>query len=259
MKLFIRDQAGTVYTNLDLGLKLLAKDVPELIQKEEVADLLPFSHTKVTYDEIPKPRLITAQLGIYKDDDWVGKVLALNGLLSFPVTIRFEDSPLSYDVRLSNFEQEEILGKYQRISLIFETTTPYRYAWQYTNEIMTEDWEYEKLGIVDDGPLAYDLTEGATITISNYGQVAVNPLIKITGSFDDFSIGSLAYSGLLNGELIIDCEKKVCYELVDGLVTNRKSNLSGDWMSLAVGSNSIDVQGTNLNIHLEIIYRYTYY
>ncbi len=262
MKLTIKDPLGIKHTNDELGLKVHKIFVPELINKQIVSDTLPISHKVIVYDEIPQPRLISVLIGLKNDDQLLTKILEINTLLNKNLTIMFDTGPLSYDVRLNSFEQQDILGKYIQFQLTFETLDASRYSWQYSNEVLEDDWSYAALGILETDQTIFDLAIEQTVTCINRGQLVIEPLIRITGSFDSLSIGSLSFSSVIEGELIIDCDRKLCYQILDGedeVLINQKGNLSGEWISLDVGQKDLLVSGTNLDIHLEIIYRHTYF
>ena len=261
MKLIIKDPLGIKHTNDELGFKVHKVSVPELINKQIVADTLPISHKQIVYDEIPQPRLISVLIGLPNDNELLARILAINMLLNENLTIMFDTGPLSYDVRLNSFEQQDILGKYMQFQLTFETLDAHRYSWQYSNEVLEDDWNYSAIGVIETDLSVFDLTAAQTVTCINRGQLMIEPVIRITGSFDSLSIGSLSFLSGIDGELIIDCDRKLCYQTLDGesaVLINQKGNLSGDWISLVVGQNDLLVTGTNLNIHLEVIYRHIF-
>ncbi len=261
MRLTIRDKEGNLYTNEQLGFKVHVNSIPEVIQKQIISDILPISHKEVVYDEILQPRLITIEIGYYINDELMDNIFALNELLNENLTIMFDDGPLSCDVRLNTFEQHAVLGKYMKFHLVFETLTAFRYSWQYCHEELTEDWNYTKLGVQSADKTSYAIVEDQTIQCKHLGQVDVNPIFRLFGTWDAITIGGMTYSNPINGELIIDCDKKLCYQTLDGgtpVLENRKEFLSGDWLTLTKGVNDISISGMNLNLQLDIIYRHTY-
>lgn len=261
MKLTIKNENGYKFTNEQLGFKVHKVSVPEIISQQIVSDILPISHKEVVYDEVLQPRLITVQIGLYNDSSMVSKIVQVNELLCEKMTIMFDDGPLAYDVRITSFEQQEILGKYILFQLVFETLTAFRYSWQFAHEILEDDWNYETLGISEIDRSAYDLEAEQTIICSNRGQRSVYPVIKITGSFDSFSVGELSYNSSLTGVLIIDCERKICYQTSENgntVFINQKANLSGEWIHLIHGQNHLIIGGANINVHIDIIYRHTF-
>jgi predicted phage tail component-like protein len=108
-------------------------------------------------------------------------------------------------------------------------------------------------------PATFSISENTDITVYNAGDY-VKPTFKITGTADIISLTcngkTLTYNvPLLAGkELIIDSEKYTA--TLNGELVN--NNMTGSFFELENGNNTINVSGENLDIDLDVIFKYRY-
>lgn len=99
-----------------------------------------------------------------------------------------------------------------------------------------------------------------TVNINNFGTHTVKPVIEITGSFTaiTFTLGSksITYTENVTSKTItLDCVLKQAREGT----TNKNNKVTGDFLTLPVGVNSIQITGTGLNCTVTFKFRPLYY
>jgi predicted phage tail component-like protein len=104
------------------------------------------------------------------------------------------------------------------------------------------------------------ITENTTIEVNNIGTHSVKPVIEITGTFNTLhfvaSGKALIYNeALVSGTLSIDCKTM---QARNG-ATNKGSMLSGYYLILAAGINSVQIGGAGLNCTVTFKFKPLYY
>ena len=110
-----------------------------------------------------------------------------------------------------------------------------------------------------DDKFSFILSAPATLEVNNFGRVDEWPIIQIVGSFTTLSITvgtrTLVYNeALASGTLMIDC-KKMTAKLG---VTNKNNKVSGNWIQLLRGLNSMIIAGTGINCTVSFAFRAKY-
>lgn len=148
-------------------------------------------------------------------------------------------------------------GKPRTMELIFDLRPDKKYIVRYSGAI---DFNREvglgkfTLPLIAYDPTAYSTTEmtaartnAGTLAISNGGKLEVWPVIEIVGSFTTLALEiggpTLVYNEAIASQtLTIDNEK---LQAKIG-ATNKNNKVSGDWLKLAPGANTLTVGGTGL-------------
>lgn len=109
-------------------------------------------------------------------------------------------------------------------------------------------------------PTVYSVTSNKTISVYNAGNWYVKPKIKISGSFTKISLTAngktLNYNTpLSNAEILLDCDLS---KAIKDNAVNVNSNVSGQYLELSSGFNSIEITGTALNCTVTFIMDYKY-
>jgi phage-related protein len=268
LQLHIKDKQGNEYTNEDFKFIISEKTIPDMPTQTLVQDKVPGSLKKVTYRREYENRIIPVKIFFYVSsfEELSENINKLNSVLADEVTLRFEEMGYVYDCNLINpIEQNPALphdflyNKYYQLE--FETTTPYKYSPQASNEALEfgKGWHVGMNAEFSD-PTIFNITGDTTIQLNNFGNQPAFPVLKLTGTCDNISIGSLVYSASILNNLTIDCENNhnLCYEVNDGVLTNKLVNLSGSFIEVPPGISDLAITGTNLNLTLEVIYRHTY-
>lgn len=172
----------------------------------------------------------------------------------------FDDEPdVYYIARVSNrldLDQQLFRGSFR---IVF-SCQPYARSF-FKSGIVASYGE----GLSYDGTIIYGglnsfyITKAKTVSVKNEG-VYVKPTIKIEGSFDKISIVCnnktlLCDSPLKNETLIIDCEKMTA---VKNNVTNALTTISGNFIELKNGNNSVKFSGSNLDCTVTFEFNYLY-
>lgn len=108
-------------------------------------------------------------------------------------------------------------------------------------------------------PMVFNINTPSTISVYNPGDY-VKPVIVITGTADEIELScngkTLSFNSALgSGEtLTLDCSK------YQSTVSNLNANnaITGTYFEFKSGNNTLYVSGTNLNINLTVVFRYTY-
>jgi len=92
------------------------------------------------------------------------------------------------------------------------------------------------------------VTAPSTITVNNTGNYTAYPVITLTGTAATLTIAddngnSFTYVNL-SGTIYIDCKNKLVYSVSGGVKTNRRMNLTGNYLKLNTGNNTLDITGT---------------
>jgi len=122
-----------------------------------------------------------------------------------------------------------------------DTNTP----WQNTDI----PWEgYKRIFLV---------SSGETINVVNIGTYKALPIIILTGTAENVTIGDFTFANL-SGTIYIDCKNQVVYSISSGSKINKIANFSGDFLELVPGTNSFLISGTITTLLIEFDYKATY-
>ncbi|HEK9100206.1 TPA: phage tail family protein [Bacillus pseudomycoides] len=148
-------------------------------------------------------------------------------------------------------------------NLVFPLTAfdPYAYSvFDTTNDIL---WGSD-IPFMSDIPFGigdymYDVTAPTTLKIENVGSLVVRPIIRITGSASSMTLATNGKSFSLGSfpegaNLLIDSQHYAVTR--DG--QNYISKMTGDFLELLPGENSISITGTNLNFQISFEFHAKY-
>jgi predicted phage tail component-like protein len=112
---------------------------------------------------------------------------------------------------------------------------------------------------LDMSPTTFVVAGAAAYSVYNPGTY-VKPLIRISGSCSTISFTAngktITYGAALSGgQLDIDCEKQTA---IKNSTTNAMSDVTGKFIELVNGSNSLQISGTGLNCTVTLIFNYLY-
>lgn len=262
LQLHIKDKQGVKYTNEDFKFLISTKNVPDMPTQTLVQDQIPYSRKKITYRRVDENRVIRLKIFFDAEDgvELTENVNKLNSILANEVELRFEELGYVYFCNLINeISQEAILQHYKYYDLEFETTTPYKYSPQASNETIEfgEGWSFG-MGAEFSDPTVYIIKGNTTVTLTNFGNESALPVFVLSGTCSSIAIGDLSYVAAISTNLVIDCENKLCYEVSGDNLINKLSNLSGKFIEIPKGASNLTISGTDLNLTLEVIYRHTY-
>jgi len=102
----------------------------------------------------------------------------------------------------------------------------------------------------------YAVTNTQNVTINNFGDVSILPLVQVTGTFSTFTLSAnnktLTYSqAISNQTLNIDNEKMQIYIST----TNKLNQSTGSFVHLVPGNNTVTIGGTGLNCSVSFIFK----
>lgn len=111
-----------------------------------------------------------------------------------------------------------------------------------------------------DDAYQFVVTGNATVEVNNFGTHSVKPVIEIVGTFTTLSITvagkTLNYTEAVSNKTItLDC---ALLQVKDG-ATNKNNAMTGDFLTLPVGVNSVQISGTGLNCTVTFKFRPLYY
>ncbi|HEK9103332.1 TPA: phage tail family protein [Bacillus pseudomycoides] len=109
------------------------------------------------------------------------------------------------------------------------------------------------------GDFSYEVTTPTTVQIENVGSLVVRPIINIIGSASSMTLTvngkSFSVGGFPEGAvLLIDSQHYVVTR--DG--QNYLSKMTGDFLELMPGKNSVSITGTNLNLQISFEFHAKY-
>lgn len=179
-----------------------------------------------------------------------------------PITlwIRFEyELDKYYSVRYSGAVVPSRNLQVATFNLPMIAYDPYAYQISSTSTITWDSYVSMDSTLTFDDVYSTFFSASGSVNINNFGTLDEWPIIQIVGSFTTFSITAngltLVYGeALVAGTLTIDC-KKMTSKLG---ITNKNNKVSGDWIKLLQGINSVTVTGTGLNCQVSFIFRPKY-
>jgi hypothetical protein len=103
---------------------------------------------------------------------------------------------------------------------------------------------------------SFTVTTPTTVTVNNYGNLNISPITIITGSFTTLTLTAngktFSYSEALSSQtLTIDHDKMTA--LIGS--TNKLGKITGDFIELVPGDNSVQIGGTGLNCSIEFQFK----
>ncbi|WP_411736101.1 distal tail protein Dit [Paenibacillus sp. M2] len=174
--------------------------------------------------------------------------------------IVFSNSPdRKYSVRYVgslNIDRISGLGTFK---LPFTAFDPFAYSKQDTTELLTWDTDHTWQDDFAWGDIyEFGFQGSETVQINNFGTLNVEPLIIVTGSFSYLSltIGGVdfKYNTAFNGTLEINYKRKT----VKSGTQNVLQNTNAKFGKLPPGTSDLIVNGTNLNISVDVIFNAKY-
>lgn len=175
----------------------------------------------------------------------------------------FDSKPgRKYTVRYSgslDFDRNMGVGT---ITLPFIAFDPFSYQTELSTDVL--DWDSEmsmdnERITFDYEPPIFTLEGPQTVEVLNYGAFEVWPVIQIIGSFTTLFVkaGSrtlVCGEAVASGTLTIDCHRM---QAKLG-ATNKNNKVSGQFIKLQPGTNSVEIGGTGLNCSVSFIFRAKY-
>jgi phage-related protein len=175
-----------------------------------------------------------------------------------------DETPVYYLARVTNkIDLETQIIRVKKFTVQFKCR-PYAYSAVTSNEQI----EFGK-GLMcgygyrfDMVPTVYNIISNATKSIYNPG-TWVKPVIRVVGTCSSISFAvngkTLAYGAAVNGQIDIDCYKQEAYkDGVSSQANNVLNNVSGDWLEMINGDNTLQISGTDLNCTVTFIFNYLY-
>ncbi|NLD49342.1 MAG: phage tail family protein [Clostridiaceae bacterium] len=172
-----------------------------------------------------------------------------------------DESGMYYFAKLNNkIDLETQITVLQQFTVQFKCR-PYAYSTVQSNEQIQfgQGLQFGYNFMFDMTPTVFNINTPSTISLYNSGDY-VKPVIIITGTASTIKLScggkTLSYNSVLTtGQtLAIDCAK---YRATVNS-SNANNAISGNYFEFENGSNILTVSGTNLNINLTIVFRYTY-
>lgn len=175
----------------------------------------------------------------------------------------FDSKPSKkYVVRYSgSLDIERIMGL-GRFTLPFTAFDPFSYQ----TDLSTDEFDWDSEILMDNEritfdyePPIYSVTVPETVEVVNYGAFEVWPIIQVVGSFTSLSLTvngrTLVYvEAVASGTVTIDCQRM---QAKLG-TTNKNNKVSGQFIKLQPGTNSVQIGGTGLNCSVSFVFRAKY-
>ena len=174
--------------------------------------------------------------------------------------IVFVNSPdRKYAVRYVGSLDIDRISGLGTFALPFTAFDPFAYSKQNTDELLTWDTDYtweDDFAWGDSYNFAFNSPE--TVQINNFGTLNVEPLIVVTGSFNTLSLTTggveFKFNTPFNGTLEINYKRKT----VKSGNQNVLQNTNAKFGKLPPGTSDLIVNGTNLNISVDVIFNAKY-
>jgi predicted phage tail component-like protein len=173
----------------------------------------------------------------------------------------FDDSlDVYYLARVSNKLDLENQIESGRPFTVYFKCRPFAIQRDSTESITLDSWISLDSDIRLDDVYSFDVSGTKTVEVNNFGTHSVKPVIEIVGNFTTISFTlngkTLTYSEAITGEtLIIDNALMIAKK--GSSIKNTK--LTGDWLTLPAGINSIQISGAGLNCTVTFKFRPLYY
>ncbi|PAF31854.1 distal tail protein Dit [Paenibacillus sp. 7516] len=168
-------------------------------------------------------------------------------------------SDRKYSVRYVGSLNIDRISGLGTFTLPFTAFDPFAYSKQNTNELLTWDtdltWQDD---FAWDDIYEFAFRGPETVQINNFGTLNIEPLIVVTGSFSTLSltIGGVEfkYNTSFNGTLEINHKRKTVKSGNQNLLRNTNAKFG----KLPPGTSDLIVNGTNLNISVDVIFNAKY-
>lgn len=109
----------------------------------------------------------------------------------------------------------------------------------------------------DEDRIFEGVVHGQTINVENLGTYKALPIIILTGTAENVTVGGFTFNAL-SGTIYIDCKNMVVYSLSGDVKTNKMSSFLGTFPELQPGINSFDVIGTITNLDITFDFKNTF-
>ncbi|TCN00864.1 putative phage tail component-like protein [Paenibacillus sp. BK033] len=175
----------------------------------------------------------------------------------------FDNKPSKkYTVRYSgSLDIDRIIGL-GTFTLPFTAFDPFSYQ----TELSTDELDWDSDILMDNERITFDyeppiytVTAPGAVEVVNYGAFEIWPVIKVVGSFTSLSLTAdgrtLVYGeAVASGTVTIDCQRM---QAKLG-TTNKNNKVSGQFIKLQPGTNSVQIGGTWLNCSVSFVFRAKY-
>ncbi len=128
-EIYFKDSNSVTYTDDDLKIIVIDKNVPDFAKQTLIQDEIPYSNQKVTYGRKRENRIITLSI-VFDTSSYTelySMIDALDSIMRSTFDIGFTDEGYEYNCNLvGDIEQKEIKKHIRKYTFTFETTTPDR-------------------------------------------------------------------------------------------------------------------------------------
>jgi len=168
----------------------------------------------------------------------------------------FSDMPDRYfTAKMTGSLAAEQIGKYGEFRITFKASDPYAYSKTDSLDIVLDSDILLDEDITLDAAWSFNVTSPQTVTVNNWGYEDVRPIITVSGSWSTVSVAGMTYNtAQSNKTLIIDCER----ETAKIGTTSVLGNITGGFVTLAPGENTVSIGGTALNCTVSFGFRSKY-
>lgn len=117
----------------------------------------------------------------------------------------------------------------------------------------------EKIKLDTNLDTQFSITINRQIEIENLGSKTISPLIEISGSATNISLGGFTINNI-SSTVYIDVDKMICYTMSGNQKVNKIKDTNGkfDVLRLSVGTNNISISGTTMNLNVKYKFRNQY-
>lgn len=260
----------------DMGLILLSKDRPILPEAKEVVEDLPgmdgeHDYSKVNSDNELKFKPRTHEITFYFDRNkinWRDPRVIRQAARKVAAWLGYGEAILVFDDEKDKQELAKVSNKLNLENQI-ESGRPFtvnfkcrpfpRQGTSTENIILDSDVLLDSDLRLDD-EYQFAVTDATTVEVNNFGTHSVKPVIEVTGTFTTLQITvdgkTLNYTEAISNKTItLDC---ALLQVKEG-VTNKNNVMTGSFLTLPVGINSVLISGTGLNCTVTFKFRPLYY
>lgn len=173
-----------------------------------------------------------------------------------PGELVFDDVPdRFFNAKLTGSMAVEQIGKYGEIRVTFKAADPYSYSTTESDDVILDSDVVLDEEITLDAAWSFTVNSPQTVTVNNWGYEDIRPRIVITGSWTTISIAGLTYNAAAAGKtLVIDGERETAR--IDGVSV--LGNVTGDFVTLEPGNNTVTIGGAALNCTVSFEFRAKY-
>lgn len=173
--------------------------------------------------------------------------------------LKFDTEPDKfYYARYSGNLPIERLVEYGEFTLPLVAYDPVAYQTELSTEITWDSMiSMDNDSITYDDTFSFTINENDQVQVNNAG-IETSPIISLLGSWDSLNISSngktFVYNNPFSGSLIIDNEKMI----VKAGTASMLKNVSGDFIELKNGMNTVSFSGTDIDVSVSFIFRNKY-